>query len=1687
MAKLRRVIRKVPARRGDYFDEKTWPVQIALVVLGAFSMGVSAAYLKFSQSPWYENALTYLVLIPLLVGGFMVAFHFIQQEWLRRSMQLSIVLAAIIHVAIVVQLKETILLALFDDDLVTDKEVIETRAPKIVQEYREHQHIPEQDRPKQDFEKPVETKTPEPKPEPEQITRQETRPEQPQAPQQPIPVPEPVPTTDPNIVRRQQPNEAAPRQADQASKLSKQTRPSEMKISELIKTETREPNKVAGVEVRPTSAKIERQTTEPTLAAAAMQEPTTTVQAATAQLAKRQPQESQVAEDSATPTLKKQVATPTETPRSQVAAVEAPPAAKQTDTTALAPANTQSTKKTTASPEIARAATEPTPEVSAQADPQPKKRELPAETAPTIAQSPASTPTRQPRATTRPDVATTAQAAKPQATAETASANATEIAPQASRVERATTQVTSAKASEIPSTAPSTISPQQPSARVARAQANENPSAQANPAAMATLTRKTGAPSIPSATKIEPAATAPSTSASASTEIVAASTATRRQATAAPQVSTSAGEPVPAQVAATTPMAVTSPSASRRATSPSEGPSESPSATPTPAAVASTRSTRSGAANVVTTAADVPANSGPQTAQNGAPSPSASSVSRQTAPSGAAASMTRPALAAPSASSATTIAAAAGSARAQTSAVPTLNPQLAASGTPSRATMAAPAATSPASVDSPAPAVAASSSASEAAQPSKMALTRAIGGTAGVGSSPNIDRATPGGDSPALVASGAARRTQATQEAAPGDALSPSAPAQIARSRAQSAMPSATLQAEAGAVATAPGSQSVTELAASASASISRADATAARGEVTAPQGVSDVDLGPTQVVAESGGGRAAGGGQPQMNFETQAAENARRTPAGGAPLMSLAGAKVDASVAAPAGEAGGAPPTIDAATTSAARTLAGGAAVTGGPSTAQENGPLAVANSAQLLAKSDVSRADAAEGTPGGASAGQPSVEDEEEKARRLARAAAGGAPQLAMSGPIMADVVASPMGAAGDGGAPKLEAAAVDTAASRQNLSGGAPAGGAPTASAQPAAAAGAGGASAPGAVAVARAEAAESAPGSPAIGGGTSSPSRSATGPTFAAIAIAETVQIAGAPASSGSPAGAPLEARGTETGRLAGGATGAANNGGAVAGDEVALASSLAPAGPGPGKRQAGPAGDSGPAVGDLTTKGAPFARAASAAMAGGGTTAEVPEIGPTSAVAQAEMDHMMGGMGNTPMTKQSGGDALAVNIEAPEGPGGLGAEYSPEVGLKTRQSRADSISVQSATARFVKQAVGGLPSLSTAVIASTEPFMRRSGRTPGKESGGGKGVLGPETEAAIELGLVFLARHQLPEGNWSLQGFDDATNSVSADERKFMLISDTGASALAILAFQGGGYTHREHQYKDIVRKGLDYLVLNQKENGDLFVPLDDRSNQSVWLYSHALGTIALCEAYGMTGDPALKDPAQKAINFIIAAQNKDLGGWRYAPGVGTDTSVTGWMMMALKSGELANLEVPTDSYAKISKWLTVSQGPAGEPYIFRYNPYAPDTAQQRHGRLPSKTMSAVGLLMRLYTGWEKSNPNMVDGAKYLAQHYPQIGTARDPQRDTYYWYYATQVMCHMEGNYWETWKKQLFPLLRDTQLQSGPWAGSWNPRGAVPDRWGLHAGRLYVTTMNLLSLEVEYRKLPLYVDLRKQK
>ncbi|MCA9155635.1 MAG: hypothetical protein KDA38_12640, partial [Planctomycetales bacterium] len=840
-------------------------------------------------------------------------------------------------------------------------------------------------------------------------------------------------------------------------------------------------------------------------------------------------------------------------------------------------------------------------------------------------------------------------------------------------------------------------------------------------------------------------------------------------------------------------------------------------------------------------------------------------------------------------------------------------------------------------------------------------------------------------------------------------------------------------------------------------------------------------------LVSEGGAGRASGGGQPELNADTQSPQLARSTP-GGAPNISITAATVAEAAAAPEATGGGQPlaAMIDPASTSAVRTEAGGGEpISGGPSQTDTTGPPSEVSTADLLARAEMKRAEAggeAAAPSGGGSEGEEDDEDEEERARQLARQALGGAPQLALAAPTIADAPTTPSADAGEAGGPagSMAASAAASQLARADNTGGSPVAAESGPTMELAEGGAASGADAIPADTPQRAEAAEAMVGAATPGGGSASPARTASGPRFVANAQAITVQIAGAPESSGAPDGAPLQAQGIEATRLAGGANSAATNGpvGAAAGEMVVESMAAAQPGGMVGSRSSAPATSAdGPAVGEAVALALP-ARRGTSNIAPVGAEVEIamhlPAAPGAGGEARPDMGDLVGGANVGPMSRQATG-GLAVNVAAPDGPGGLGNDYSVDVGINSRRASTESIQVSLRSGRFIQKQTGGLPDFNTTAVVAAEPFRRRSARDPGDGSGGGRGRPDPATEEAIELGLVFLARYQTPDGSWSLQSFNEDV----------ALTSDAAATALALLAFQGAGYNHREFKYADVVRRGVDYLVKNQAENGSLFVPLDDDSNNSVWLYSHAIAALALSEAYGMTQDPELREPAQRALDFIIRSQHESRGGWRYSPNYGSDTSVTGWMMMALKSGELAGLDVPDETYQRIDHWLDLAQASKNEPHLFRYNPYAPDTPTQRHGRYASNTMTSVGLLMRLYLGWRRDEGRMQQGADYLLQNLPTLGTSRDPQRDTYYWYYGTQVMFHMGGKYWESWNQALHPLLSETQIQQGAMAGSWEPRGPIPDRWAPHAGRLYVTTMNLLSLEVYYRHLPLYDDTAK--
>ena len=391
--------------------------------------------------------------------------------------------------------------------------------------------------------------------------------------------------------------------------------------------------------------------------------------------------------------------------------------------------------------------------------------------------------------------------------------------------------------------------------------------------------------------------------------------------------------------------------------------------------------------------------------------------------------------------------------------------------------------------------------------------------------------------------------------------------------------------------------------------------------------------------------------------------------------------------------------------------------------------------------------------------------------------------------------------------------------------------------------------------------------------------------------------------------------------------------------------------------------------------------------------------------------------------------------------------------------------ADSPVVQTPNqSRFIRPDAGGPAELNPAPTIAREAFR---GRNPNQ-----LGNLGPQTERAIELGLEFLARNQLPGGRWELSRFDqgDANSSM-------LFANPTAATGLAMLAFQGAGYHHKDHKYARLMSSAVQWMLENQDEDGNLFLPDPSGSNASSGLYSHGIASLALTEAFGMTQDPMLREPAQRAVDYIVDSQDTELGGWRYRPGSGSDTSVTGWMVMALQSARLSGLDVPDRAWRRIDTWLESAKGIDNE-HLFRYNPDAEDTDAKRHGRVPSKCMTAVGLLCRIYIDWQRDDPRLDQGVAYLLQQMPSESNTQ--VRDTYYWYYATQVIRHSGGDPWEQWKSDLRPLLLGSQVQSGDMSGSWHPYRPVPDLWGRHGGRLYVTTMNLLSLEVDYRLLPLY-------
>ncbi len=359
--------------------------------------------------------------------------------------------------------------------------------------------------------------------------------------------------------------------------------------------------------------------------------------------------------------------------------------------------------------------------------------------------------------------------------------------------------------------------------------------------------------------------------------------------------------------------------------------------------------------------------------------------------------------------------------------------------------------------------------------------------------------------------------------------------------------------------------------------------------------------------------------------------------------------------------------------------------------------------------------------------------------------------------------------------------------------------------------------------------------------------------------------------------------------------------------------------------------------------------------------------------------------------------------------------------------------------------------------------------RYGGRLGGKKNLVARGGGGADTEDTVLAALKWLARHQNPDGSWSVTKFDCGKCAPNLGEEA----QQAGVTGLALLAFLGAGYSHLSKDkydgigFGDVVRKALQWFMSHQDPEGCI----GGRDSEK-YMYGHLVCALALTEAYGLTGSNLFKDQAQKAVDFTIAAQNPGKG-WRYSYQCGdNDSSVTGWAVALLKSAEIAGLFFPKSGYDGARNWFDE----VTEESYYRVGYTAKNTGKvyipkQNEEFNHHEALTALGIMARIFMDKKKDDPRIVGGCQLLVRDLPKW---EKNDIDFYYWYHATMALFQADGPsgaLWQKWNQAVKGALTKNQNRDGCKAGSWEP----VDRWSCVGGRVYATALNALTLEIYYR------------
>ena len=372
----------------------------------------------------------------------------------------------------------------------------------------------------------------------------------------------------------------------------------------------------------------------------------------------------------------------------------------------------------------------------------------------------------------------------------------------------------------------------------------------------------------------------------------------------------------------------------------------------------------------------------------------------------------------------------------------------------------------------------------------------------------------------------------------------------------------------------------------------------------------------------------------------------------------------------------------------------------------------------------------------------------------------------------------------------------------------------------------------------------------------------------------------------------------------------------------------------------------------------------------------------------------------------------------------------------------------------------------------AVVDVESPLVLKGLMTGRSEAGRKKmlrefgGRYSSQIDKAVVKGLDWLKVNQRDDGAWGV----GSSKSMTARQERARL------TGLALLCFLAHGETPQSEKYGKAVQRGIQYLLKEQDSKSGRFVPLSKNigSHDDIGVYGHAIATYALCEAYGMTRIPMLKEPVEKAVLIIIKGQQSG-GGWdhRYQHNRWSDLSVGGWQVQALRAAIAADIQVEGSEQA-LAKSVPFVQGMhAGEGKFFY--------------RLGNKTpnadldyMTGVAVLCMQLAG-----SNRVDEVKAGLEFLDDSqctewdeGWAKTGENKSfnmaYEWYYSTQAIFQKGGSRWSRWNNRFAPMLIEAQDSSGAWKPPSESHAAISK------DIIYTTTFCTLSLQVYYRILPSY-------